>query len=170
MAKPIEWASREKRRQVNQAVGRNFLKTLTEPLTNADSILKKHVGMPHSSGLVDEIFKLKPGDRLNTTDLKSRIIPSPPRKIKVEIATAGRRQRLCRVIDAGSGMTASELDEKFSTYAAAKAKGEKTRSLFGRGALDVLLYHEKSVIYSVRDGIPIGSISTLAALFSAAVS
>ena len=42
---------------------------------------------------------------------------------------------------------------EFTHYAAAKALGERTRSLFGRGALDVLLHHEESTIYSVKAGI-----------------
>lgn len=71
----------------------------------------------------------------------------------VELITAGPRNRLCQVTDAGTGMSYAELEEKFGTYASAKAKGERTRSLFGRGALDVLLYHDQSVIYSVKDGI-----------------
>ena len=51
--KVIEWAAREKRRSVNQAVGRNFLKTTTEPLTNSDSALKNMAGVSHAAGLVD---------------------------------------------------------------------------------------------------------------------
>ncbi|MHB1220289.1 MAG: hypothetical protein ACYC1L_19050 [Alphaproteobacteria bacterium] len=152
MAKKIQLAARELRRQVGDAVGRNFLKTITEPVTNADSILKKQAGVRHATGLLDELLKLDVGTRVNTADIKSGLKKGDLRKIKIEIITAGRCNRFCRVIDAGIGMSTRELDEKFGTYAAAKAKGEKTRSLFGRGALDVLLYHEKSVIYSVRDG------------------
>lgn len=150
--KKIEWAAREKKRSVYSAVGRNFLKTLTEPLTNADSILKRKAGVPHAAGLVDEMLTLKIGDRLNTAELKARIPKQAKRVIRVELSTAGKEARLCRVIDCGLGMSSKELDEKFGTYASAKAKGQKTRSLFGRGALDVLLYHEGSVIYSVQDG------------------
>ena len=46
----------------------------------------------------------------------------------------------------------SETDLEPFYYAEAKAKGEKTRSLFGRGALDVMLHHEGSTIYSVANG------------------
>ena len=152
MAKQIQWAAREKRRAVYSAVGRNFLKTLTEPLTNSDSILKKQARAPHAAGLVDLMLKLKMNEHLNTTELKKSIKKTSVRKIKVEITTVNR-QRQCRIIDTGTGMTAAELEDKFGMYAAAKAKGERTRSLFGRGALDVLLYHEGSVIWSVKDGI-----------------
>jgi hypothetical protein len=153
MPKVIKWAAREKRRQVGEAVGRNFLKTLTEPLTNADSILKKQAGIAHATGLVDEMMRLKEGDQIDTASLKAKIKQAGPRRIQIEIITAGAKNRLCRVIDDGIGMTAQELEQKFSTYAEAKAAGERTRSLFGRGALDVLLYHEGSTIFSVRDGI-----------------
>ena len=148
----IEWAAREKRRAVNAAVGRNFLKTITEPVTNSDSALKKHAGVPHAAGLVNELMKLKPGQLLATDEIKKAIPKAARRKILVQLSTSrvmGRDSRLCRVVDTGPGMTFEELRHKFGTYAEAKAKGEKTRSLFGRGALDVLLYHDGSVIYTV---------------------
>lgn len=153
MAKVVEIAGREKRRLVGAAVGRHFLKTLTEPLTNSDSILKKHAGLSHSSGLVSECLKLQPGDIFNTADIKGRISKTKLKKIRVEIFTTGKKSRICRVIDAGSGMSRDEIEQKFAKYAAAKAKGENTRSLFGRGALDVLFYHEEAKIFSVTAGM-----------------
>jgi hypothetical protein len=148
----IEWAPREKKRSVYSAVGRNFLKTLTEPITNADSILKRKTGVSHAAGLVDEMLTLKLNDRVNTTELKGRIPKKPKKVIKIELVTAGKDSRITRVIDAGLGMSTEELETKFGTYASAKAKGEKTRSLFGRGALDVLLYHDDAAIFSVQGG------------------
>ncbi len=150
--KIIEWAAREKRRSVNSAVGRNFLKSITEPVTNSDSILKKRAAVPHAAVLVNELLKLSPGDRLDSSELSARLPKLHKRRILVQLTTSGPHARVCRVIDAGLGMTRAELEDKFSNYAASKARGEKTRSLFGRGALDVLLYHEESVIYSVKDG------------------
>lgn len=149
----INWAAREKRRAVNSAVGRNFLKTITEPITNSDSALKKQAGVSHGAGLVDLLLGLKVNERVNTSELKEAIHKTATRKIVVQLSTAGKDGRLCRIIDTGPGMSRAELHEKFSSYAAAKAKGEKTRSLFGRGALDVLLYHDESVIFSVQDGV-----------------
>lgn len=146
----IAWAAREKRRAVNAAVGRNFLKTITEPVTNSDSALKKQAGVPHGAGLVPHVLKLKANDRLNTVQLKGRIPKTQARRILVQLFTSGQNARLFRVIEVGPGMSRAELDANFGTYASAKAKGEKTRSLFGRGALDVLLYHEDSTIYSVK--------------------
>jgi hypothetical protein len=152
--KVIKVAPREKRRMVNVSVGKNFLKTVTEPLTNSDSILKKRAGVAHAAGLVDELLKLKRGQRVDTSELKKRIPKQQKRQITLELTTSGiNGRRLCRVIDAGLGMTATELETNFGSYAEAKAKGERTRSLFGRGALDVLLYHKDSVIYSVAKGI-----------------
>jgi histidine kinase/DNA gyrase B/HSP90-like ATPase len=151
----IAWAAREKRRSVNQAVGRNFLKTITEPITNSDSALKKQTGISHAAGLVDELLTLNLGDRVDTSALKARIQRTTRRKIIVELTTsgrAGRESRLCRVIDNGPGMSEQELKSKFGTYAEAKARDERTRSLFGRGALDVLLYHQDSIIFSVSGG------------------
>lgn len=154
LRKVIKWAPREKRRTVGSAVGRNFFKTITEPITNSDSALKNLLGVDHSSGLVESMFGLRVGDRIDTSSLANNIQTRKPGKIILELSTAikGKTARLCRIIDAGPGMSAEELEKKFGTYAEAKAKGEKTRSLFGRGALDVLLYHNDSVIFSVKDG------------------
>jgi len=105
--KVIKWAPREKRRMVNAAVGKNFLKTVTEPLTNSDSILKKQAGLPHAAGLVDELLKLKRDQRVDTSELKTAISKRQKRQIVLEITTAGSKARLCRVIDTGSGMTAA---------------------------------------------------------------
>ncbi len=153
--KTIQWAAREKRRTVNSAVGKNFFKTITEPITNSDSAIKNLLKVDHSSGLVERLLDLKTGDRVDSsTVVKS--IPSRTRgRITLELNSAikGKLARLCRVIDTGPGMSANELEKKFEMYAEAKARGEKTRSLFGRGALDVLLYHNESIIYSVKDGI-----------------
>ena len=150
--KVIKVAAREKRRMVNAAVGKNFLKTITEPLTNSDSILKKQAGGSHAAGLVDELLKLKRDERLDTSVLKKRIPKQPRRRIVLELTTAGANSRLCRISDTGLGMSEAELETKFGSYAEAKARGERTRSLFGRGALDVLLYHDESVIYSSANG------------------
>ena len=150
--KSIKWAVREKKRSVTAGVGKSFLKTITEPVTNADSILKKKARVPHAAGLIDGMLALKVGDRVDSAKLKAGIAKAPPRTITVEITTVGVNARRCRVIDNALGMSLMELEKKFGDYASAKAKGEKTRSLFGRGALDVLLYHQDSVIFSVSGG------------------
>lgn len=154
--KVIDWAAREKRRAVNAAVGKSFLKTITELVTNSDSALKNQACMPHAAGLVDELFRLKVGERVVTPELKKNIPQRNKRKILVQIfstESADRKSRLCKIVDTGPGMSTEELELKFGTYASAKAKGESTRSIFGRGALDVLLYHKDSVIFTVSKGI-----------------
>jgi hypothetical protein len=150
--KVINWAAREKRRSVTKGVGKSFLKTVTEPITNSDSILKKKSGVEHSAGLVNLILQVPTGQQVNTEQLKRQIPKQTNRQINLEVATAGSHARRCRIIDRGLGMSLPEIEKKFGDYAEAKARGEKTRSLFGRGALDVLLYHDDSYIYSVKDG------------------
>ena len=140
----ISWAGREKRRQTNKAIGGSFSKTITELLTNSDSALKKHLGVAHATGLLDAMLELKAGDRLDTAVLKKSLPKRREGKIVVQVYSKqrGRFPRgTCQVIDYGPGMTEAELDKNFGDYAKAKAKGERTRSLFGRGALDVFLYH-----------------------------
>lgn len=150
--KTIDWAAREKRRAVNLAVGKSFLKTITEPITNSDSAIKEKAGVPHGSGLIDLMLMLKKDERIDTYAMKRQIPKAHRGRVTVEITTHGSDNRQCRVIDAGPGMSAEELTTNFSDYAKAKALGKKTRSLFGRGALDVLLFHEDSIIYSVKAG------------------
>ncbi len=153
--KTIRWAAREKRRTVNSAVGKNFFKTITEPITNSDSAIKNLLGVDHASGLVERLLDLRKDERIDSSTLVKSIPTRAKGKIALELNSAikGKQARLCRVIDSGPGMSSSELEKKFEMYAEAKARGEKTRSLFGRGALDVLLYHNESIIYSVKDGI-----------------
>ncbi|HZT29206.1 MAG TPA: hypothetical protein VFA33_04945 [Bryobacteraceae bacterium] len=164
--KIIPWAGREKKRQTNKAVGGSFLKTVTELVTNSDSAVKKHLGLPHAAGLVDAMLGLKSGDRVDTATLKKSLDRRRDGKIIVEIYSkqCGRLfpSRTCQVIDYGPGMTEKELEFNFGAYAEAKAKGQQTRSLFGRGALDVFLYHSNqrrgdgseptAQVFSVKDG------------------
>jgi hypothetical protein len=162
----ISWAGREKKRQTNKAVGGSFLKTITELLTNSDSAVKKQSGLRHATGLVDALMTLKPNDRLDTAALKKSLPKRREGRIIVEIYSKQLRRfprGTCQVIDYGPGMTENELERNFGDYAKAKAKGEQTRSLFGRGALDVFLYHSNqrrddqcdpaAHVFSVKAGI-----------------
>jgi hypothetical protein len=162
----IPWAGREKKRQTNKAVGGSFLKTTTELVTNSDSAVKRHLGVSHAVGLVDAMLDLKPHERVDTAALKKSLPRRREGKIVVEIYSRqhGRQfpSRTCQVIDYGPGMTQAELERNFGAYAEAKAKGERTRSLFGRGALDVFLYHSNqrreddadptAQVFSIKDG------------------
>ena len=162
----IRWAGREKRRQTNKAIGGSLLKTMTELLTNSDSAIKKHSGLPHAAGLVEVMLGLKEGDLLDTAALKKSLPKRPEGRIIVQLYTKQHRRmrsRTCQVIDYGPGMSEQDLNRNFGDYAGAKAKGERTRSLFGRGALDVFLYHSNqrpdegvdasAHVFSVSNGI-----------------
>jgi hypothetical protein len=163
----ITWAGREKRRQTNKAVGGSFLKTVTELVTNSDSAVKRHFGLSHSAGLVEAILELGAGDRLDTAVLKKSIPRRKEGRIVVEVYSKQWGvlfpSRTCQVIDYGPGMSEEELDSNFGEYAKAKAKGQRTRSLFGRGALDVFLYHSNqredggvdpaAQVFSVKNGV-----------------
>jgi hypothetical protein len=162
----IRWAGREKRRQTNKAIGGSLLKTMTELLTNSDSAVKKHLGLPHATGLVEAMLGLKKGDLLDTAALKKLLPKRPEGRIIVQLYTKQHRRtrsRTCQVIDYGPGMSEQDLNRNFGDYAGAKAKGERTRSLFGRGALDVFLYHSNQKpddgadvsahVFSVTNGI-----------------
>ncbi|HDZ21509.1 hypothetical protein LCGC14_0124390 [marine sediment metagenome] len=152
----IQTATREVLRLANEGVGKSFLKTITELTTNADSALKDQACVAHASGLVELLLDLKVGDFVETSQLKKKIPHASTRKIVIQVyatSTHGMPGRTCRVIDAGPGMTEQELDQKFGEYASAKAKGKQTRSLFGRGALDVFLFHDEAEILSVANGV-----------------
>ena len=152
MPKPIKVAGRELRRLTNSAVGRSFLKTVTELVTNSDSALKDQAGVAHAAGLVQRMLDVPKGQQLDTAGLRRALPKTKQREIRVRLWTAGTNARRVEVIDAGPGMGSDELEEKFGMYASAKAKGKQTRSLFGRGALDVLLAHENSTIFSIKNG------------------
>jgi len=115
--------------------------------------LKKQANSPHKAGLVDKILERREGDQIDSFELKKDLQADKLPHISILVSTHGRSARRVRIVDQGTGMSADELQYNFAQYAEAKARGEGTRSLFGRGALDVLLYHEHSEIYSVKDGI-----------------
>src|SRR5579885_2212565 len=148
--KIIPWAGREKKRQTNKAVGGSFLKTVTELVTNSDSAVKKHLGLPHAAGLVDAMLGLKSGDRVDTATLKKSLDRRRDGKIIVEIYSkqCGRLfpSRTCQVIDYGPGMTEKELEFNFGAYAEAKAKGQQTRSLFSGGETVLNQRHKCSAL------------------------
>src|SRR6266536_2549850 len=86
-------APREKRRLVYAAVGKSFLKTVTEPITNSDSILKTQAGVPHGAGLIDALLKLKRDPRVDTSELKNRL---PKHKgNELEVCLAGGLSTCC---------------------------------------------------------------------------
>lgn len=123
----VSVASRYLKRKQSDAVGKNLLKTLTEPITNSDD----------SYG---DIVKFESGSEASVF----------PVTIFVD-----RQKRLIRIIDHAQGMTAREMRAKFAEYGAAKSsayKGGNSRGIFGQGISDVLFYHQEGKIKSIKDG------------------
>lgn len=124
---PVQYASRYIKRQFSDAVGKNLLKTITEPITNSDDSYRKIIeSSSHDGG---EVFPIT--------------------------IFVNKTKRLIRITDQAQGMTAAELEEKFKEYGAAKSgayEGFSSRGIFGQGISDVLFYHREGKIKSVKDG------------------
>jgi len=121
----VKIASRYFKRKSSNAVGKNILKTLTEPITNSD-------------------------DSYRILSSQKNIRGPYPITICID-----RRTRLVKIIDNAEGMSAYELEAKFKEYGAAKSgayEGYGTRGLFGQGVSDVLFYHSKGCIKSIKNG------------------
>ena len=123
----VQFASRYIKRKQSDAVGKNLLKTLTEPITNSDD----------SYG---EIVKSEPGS-------ENTLFP-----ITIFI---DKKKRLVRITDHAQGMSGDELEAKFKEYGGAKSsayKGGNSRGIFGQGISDVLFYHRDGKIKSMKNG------------------
>lgn len=123
----IQFAARYIKRKQSDAVGKNLLKTLTEPITNSDDsyrrIAESEVGAENS------VF---------------------PITIYID-----KSKRMVRITDHAQGMTYGEMEKKFETYGAAKSgayEGFSARGIFGQGLSDVLFYHKEGQIKSVKNG------------------
>src|SRR3990172_9749957 len=100
----INWAGREKRRQTNKAIGGSFYKTFTELITNSDSAIKKHLALPHATGLVDAMLDLKPGERLDSAAIKESLPRRKEGRIVIEVYSKQHDRfasRTCQVVDYG---------------------------------------------------------------------
>ncbi len=123
----VQIASRYLKRKQSDAVGKNLLKTLTEPITNSDDSYRRIT--ESESGVEKSVF---------------------PITIYID-----KVKRMIRIIDQAEGMTADELKKKFREYGAAKSgayKGFSDRGIFGQGLSDVLFYHRDGKIKTVKDG------------------
>ena len=148
-------APRDEKRQVNEAVGRSFCKTLTELITNSDSSAKRKHGLDQSSGLIDLMFQTPKGTQLDTAVMREKLAGKHPRRtIKIEVVTDKRSGRLPNevvVIDEAQGISATALKTALNdiggdrTDIHAKAIG---RNLFGRGLSDVMRAHADAVIHT----------------------
>lgn len=119
-------AERYTKRKRENAVGKNLLKTLTEPITNSDDSYSRQI-----------------------TDIRNKSGALP---ITVQI---NAKTRLVRIIDNAEGLSENELAEKFKEYGADKSgasTGAAVRGIFGQGISDVLFYHKNGTIKSVKDG------------------
>lgn len=121
----VQMASRFIERQFSGAVGKNLLKTLTEPITNSDDSYRKSVESGQCNG--------------------DKVLP-----VTVFI---DKKKRLVRITDQAQGMTAADLEDKFKEYGAAKSgayEGYSSRGIFGQGISDVLFYHRQGKIKSIK--------------------
>lgn len=155
----IVLAGRKWRRQFLDAVLQSIAKTLTEPITNAyDSFKRIHGKTDSNTGLVAAILKIHTGDHFVHEALIDSLPKRPQREIRVQISRTEKRglqKKECLVTDAAEGMTAAELEQKFSKYGSEKSgasAGHAVRGLFGQGILDVVYSHPPGVIRSIKDG------------------
>jgi len=121
----VQFASRYIKRKQSDAVVKNLLKTLTEPITNSDDsygeIIKSEIGSENAIYPITIFINKKIG--------------------------------LVRITDQAQGMSESELKEKFKVYGAAKSsayKGGNSRGIFGQGISDVLFNHQNGKIKSIK--------------------
>lgn len=123
----VQFASRYIKRKQSDAVGKNLLKTLTEPITNSDDSYRRIT--ESESGADKLVFPV--------TILVDKV------------------KRMIRIVDHAEGMTAEELERKFKEYGAAKSgayEGFSARGIFGQGLSDVLFYHQDGKIKSLKNG------------------
>jgi len=121
----VKYASRYVKRKRSVAIGKSLLKTLTEPITNSDDSYRVQTEKSGS----DEVCPI------------TIFVDRPARTVKI--------------VDQAEGMSLADLKNKFKEYGAAKSgaySGYSTRGLFGQGVSDVLLYHGKGAIKSIKDG------------------
>jgi hypothetical protein len=146
-------AVREDKRQANEALGRSFCKTISEPVTNSDSSGKRKLGIPHASGLTDLMLAVPKGNQLESSALAAELVGKyPKRVIVVELVTAkasGRPVGEVVVIDQAQGMSAATLEEALDEIGGNKLQlsaGVTGRNLFGRGLSDVMRAHRDATV------------------------
>ncbi|MBU0677080.1 MAG: hypothetical protein KJ626_03110 [Verrucomicrobia bacterium] len=148
-------ATREEKRQVNEALGRSFCKTLTELITNSDTSAKNKHNLPQSSGLIDLMLQIPKGSQMDTSAMRAKLAGKyPQRAIRIEVVTAkssGRPPNEVVVVDEAQGMSTSALKTALMDIG-----GDRTdlhgsvvgRNLFGRGLSDVIRAHTDAAIHT----------------------
>lgn len=127
----LELAERYLKRIFARAVGKSIPKILTELITNADDSYRRIVEAAHQAGKTPEIEE-----------------PAP-----ITIIFA-RNKKHFSVIDHAEGLTDKEMEERFVMYgqeSADRARGFKTRSLFGKGLRDVLFTQCFGQVKSIKN-------------------
>lgn len=146
-------AVREEKRQVNEALGRSFCKTLTELITNSDSSAKRKHSLPQNSGLVDLMFQTPKGTQLDTSLMREKLAGKyQQRTVLIEVVTAkssGRPPNEVVVVDEAQGMSAVALKTALMDIGGDRVDLHGSvvgRNLFGRGLSDVIRAHTDAVI------------------------
>ena len=129
----LELAERQLRRLFERAVRKSIPKILTELITNADDSYRRIVDAALQAGKAPEIEE-----------------PAP---IKIIFA---RNKKHFSVIDHAEGLTDKEMEERFVMYGQEsidRARGFRTRSLFGKGLRDVLFTQRVGQVKSIKNGL-----------------
>jgi len=129
----LELAERYLKRIFARAVGKNIPKILTELLTNADDSYRRIVDAANQAAKAPEI--------------------EDPAPITIVFA---RNKRHFSVIDHAEGLTDKEMEERFVMYgqeSVDRARGFRTRSLFGKGLRDVLFTQCIGQVKSIKNGL-----------------
>jgi hypothetical protein len=128
---PLELATRQLRRTFERAIGKSIAKILTELVTNSDDSYKRLI----RSGK-------KNSDQTVLED------PAPI------IILFERTKKRLSVIDHAEGLSDKEMRDRFVSYgeeSTDRAKGYKTRSLFGKGLRDVLFTQKHGQVKSIKN-------------------
>ncbi len=130
---PLDFSTRHIRRVFARAVGKSIPKILTELITNADDSYRRMVDGARQAGREPTI--------------------EDPAPIMIVFE---RNKRRFSVIDHAEGLTDKEMEERFVTYgqeSTDRARGLRTRSLFGKGLRDVLFTQYHGQVKSIKDGL-----------------
>jgi hypothetical protein len=129
----LEFATRQIKRAFARAIGKSIPKILTELITNADDSYRRLQEATRPAG--------------NTPAVEE---PAP---ITIVFERSKRR---FSVIDHAEGLTDKEMQERFVTYgqeSSDRARGFRTRSLFGKGLRDVLFTQYHGQVKSIKNDL-----------------
>lgn len=128
----LEFATRQIRRTFERAIGKSIAKIITELVANSDDSYRRLTEAAKKDGASG---------------------PDDPAPI---IVFFDRTKKRFSVVDHAEGMTDQEMEVRFVTYGKEsidRAKGYKTRSLFGKGLRDVLFTQKNGQVKSIKNGL-----------------